>query len=46
MSIGLISLMLYSCTPQAISEDESIPQACCGDDAHIPPVPPPNWNGG
>ena len=30
-----------SCTPQGISGDLQMPQACCGDDIEIPPPPPP-----
>ena len=45
LSIGLFSLMLYSCTPQAINDDASNPQSCCGDDMHTPPLPPPPGGG-
>ncbi|SDE36122.1 hypothetical protein [Ulvibacter litoralis] len=35
-----LNLGLFSCSPQAISEDTNAPQACCGEDGHIPPPPP------
>ena len=43
-----LNLGLFSCTPQAISEEINNEQACCGDDGHIPPPPPPpvGGNGG
>ncbi|HNP67198.1 MAG TPA: hypothetical protein PKH16_04770 [Aequorivita sp.] len=43
-----LNLGLFSCTPQAISEEVKSTQACCGDDGHIPPPPPPpvGGNGG
>jgi len=36
-----LNMALYSCTPQAMNEDVKAPQACCGEDEHIPPPPPP-----
>jgi len=36
-----INMGLFSCTPQAISEEVKSTQACCGDDGYIPPPPPP-----
>ncbi len=32
---------LFSCTPEAVSEEEAELQACCGgDDGDLPPPPP------
>jgi len=36
-----LNLGFQSCTPEALTEDLSAPQACCGDDQHPPPPPPP-----
>ena len=36
-----LNLGLFSCTPQAISEEVKSTQACCGDDGDFPPPPPP-----
>lgn len=30
---------LFSCTPEAVAEEEIEVQACCGDDAKPPPPP-------
>ncbi|WP_164905241.1 hypothetical protein [Aequorivita ciconiae] len=46
MAIGLFSLIVFSCTPQAIDADTINPQSCCGDDSHFPPPPSPGLNGG
>jgi len=36
-----LNLGLFSCTPDAIVQQEKAPQACCGEDIVIPPPPPP-----
>jgi len=33
-----------SCTPQQL--EDTVPQACCGDDLNIPPPPPKSPIGG
>jgi len=33
-----LNLALFSCTPQALSENGV--EACCGDGGNIPPPPP------
>jgi len=40
-----LNLGLYSCTPQAMSEEVKNTQACCGDDGDLPPPPPPPYGG-
>ena len=41
-----LNLTLYSCTPQAINDDGLLPQACCGNEGSVPPLPTPNKAGG
>ncbi|MGB3342682.1 MAG: hypothetical protein WBA61_02100 [Aequorivita sp.] len=36
---GLLSTGLLSCTPEAVNNDSNYPQACCGDDLNVPPIP-------
>jgi len=36
-----LNLGLFSCTPDAVIQQENVPQACCGEDIIIPPPPPP-----
>ncbi len=40
-----LNVVAFSCSPQSLSSEDTIPQACCGEDDHIPP-PPPDGNGG
>ncbi|SRX73462.1 hypothetical protein [Aequorivita antarctica] len=42
---AFLNMGIFSCTPQAISEEVKSTQACCGDQGHFPP-PPPGGNGG
>ena len=37
-----LNIALYSCTPQAISDTNSIEteEDCCGNGGNIPPTPP------
>ncbi|MBK5215054.1 MAG: hypothetical protein JJE55_15520 [Flavobacteriaceae bacterium] len=42
---ALLNAGLFSCTPQAFSEDVKTTQACCGDDGNFPPPPPPFGGG-
>ena len=41
---ALLSVVVFSCTPQTNVSEDSSPQAieqdCCGDDSPIPPPPP------
>jgi len=37
----VINLSLFSCTKDALAEEEVVLQACCGDSGDIPPPPPP-----
>ena len=37
-----LNTALFSCTKDAIAEEEVVLQACCGDDGDIPPPPPPD----
>jgi hypothetical protein len=39
IGILLLFISISSCTPEA-SADQSQPQSCCGDDGHLPPLPP------
>jgi hypothetical protein len=41
----LINIAFFACNPESIV-DESIPQACCGEEGNIPPPPPPPPPGG
>ncbi|MEZ4809402.1 MAG: hypothetical protein R2819_03505 [Allomuricauda sp.] len=37
-----LNIMLFSCTPDSIAEEDVNPVACCGGDGgDIPPPPPP-----
>ncbi len=40
-----LNMALFSCTPQAMSEEVKGVQACCGDDGNLPPPPPPTVGG-
>jgi hypothetical protein len=42
----LLNMGVFSCTPQAISEELKNTQACCGDVGNFPPPPPPPDEGG
>ncbi|TVZ60053.1 hypothetical protein NA63_2601 [Flavobacteriaceae bacterium MAR_2010_105] len=42
----LLAMVIVSCTPQSLSDQNPILQACCGDDGEITPPPPPPPNGG
>ncbi len=36
----------FSCTPQNLSDEANVPQACCGEDDPILPPPPPGGSVG
>lgn len=42
----LLNIAFYSCTPQSLSDETNVPQACCGEDDPILPPPPPPPGGG
>lgn len=35
-----LNMILFSCTPESISQDINEVGLCCGDDGNIPPSPP------
>jgi hypothetical protein len=35
-----LNVILFSCTPESISEDINEVGLCCGDDGNLPPPPP------
>lgn len=41
-----LNVAFFSCTPEALNENVTVPQACCGDDGELPPPPPPPPPGG
>jgi len=41
LSVLILTISLYSCTPQAITGESQTYQDCCGEGGHIPPPPPP-----
>ncbi len=45
MTVVLLNITLFSCTPQAMPEEATNTQACCGDDINFPPPPPPPYGG-
>jgi len=45
--ITILSISIFSCTPQTNATDDTIPafldeENCCGEDSPIPPPPPSN----
>lgn len=37
-----LNVVLFSCTPESLTEEEIYLEACCGDGEDIPPPPPPD----
>jgi hypothetical protein len=43
--LSVFQVFIFSCTPKTLSEEVNNPQACCGEEAQIPPPPPDGSNG-
>ncbi len=43
--VGFLYAGFLSCSPETLSNETNIPQACCGDEIPPPPPPPPGGGG-